>query len=131
MPGTGADPKPGQFSWHELYATDVDAAFDFYNALFGWNRTESMDMGDMGVYQMYGIGEVSLGGMMKKPDEMPGPPSWLYYVLVDDLDASVEKIKSGGGQVINGPMPIPGGDRIVQAMDPQGAMFAIHGKGGG
>jgi predicted enzyme related to lactoylglutathione lyase len=131
MPGKGGDQSPGHFSWHELYATDADAAFDFYNALYGWNKTEAMDMGDMGSYQMYGIGEVSFGGMMKKPADMPGPPAWLYYVLVDDLGASVEKIKAGGGQIVNGPMPIPGGDRIVQAMDPQGAMFALHGKGGG
>jgi predicted enzyme related to lactoylglutathione lyase len=33
-----------------------------------------------------------------------------------------------GAKVINGPMEVPGGDWIVQGLDPQGAMFALHSK---
>ena len=32
--------------------------------------------------------------------------------------------------MINGPMEVPGGDWVVQAMDPQGAMFALVGAKG-
>jgi predicted enzyme related to lactoylglutathione lyase len=32
--------------------------------------------------------------------------------------------------VHNGPMEVPGGDWIIQASDPQGAMFALVGKRG-
>jgi len=35
-------------------------------------------------------------------------------------------VKANGGTVMNGPMDVPGGDRIAQCMDPQGAAFAIH-----
>jgi hypothetical protein len=28
--------------------------------------------------------------------------------------------------VLNGPMEVPGGDRVAQCRDPQGAMFALH-----
>jgi len=38
----------------------------------------------------------------------------------------VEKVKAGGGKVVNGPMEVPGGDTIAQCVDPQGAMFAVH-----
>jgi hypothetical protein len=31
--------------------------------------------------------------------------------------------------VINGPMEVPGGDRIAAIVDPQGASFAVHSKG--
>ncbi len=57
---------------------------------------------------------------------MPFPPSWLMYVKVLDLDASLAAVTSGGGQVLMGPMEIPGGDRIAQCLDPQGAAFALH-----
>lgn len=124
------EPRVGDFSWHELATTDHEAAFDFYEQLFGWKKTEAMDMGEMGIYQMYGAGDRTLGGMFDKPSEMPGPPAWLYYTLVDDLDGVVEKVREKGGQVLNGPMEVPGGDRIAQCMDPQGAMFAIHAKAG-
>ena len=98
----------------------------FYEALFGWNKTEAMDMGERGIYQMYGKGEKTFGGMMTKPAEMPGPPAWLYYVTVADLDATVDQVKARGGQLLMGPMDVPGGDRIAQCMDPQGAAFALH-----
>lgn len=129
MPGNPGPPTTGFFSWHELATTDPDKAFDFYSALFGWKKTDAMDMGDMGLYQMYGVGEEPLGAMMRKPAEMPGPSAWLYYVLVADIDAAVAKVKAGGGRILNGPMDIPDGGRIAQAMDPQGAMFALHEQG--
>jgi predicted enzyme related to lactoylglutathione lyase len=37
----------------------------------------------------------------------------------------MERLKAGGGSVINGPMEVPGGNWIVQGIDPQGAMFSL------
>jgi hypothetical protein len=39
----------------------------------------------------------------------------------------VDKIKAGGGTVVFGPQDVPGGSQIVQALDPQGAYFALVG----
>jgi hypothetical protein len=116
----------GQFSWNELATSDYKKAFSFYSDLFGWEPKEAMDMGEAGIYQLYGRGESSFGGMFNKPDEMPGPPMWLYYIKVEDVKASAKKVEELGGQVINGPMEVPGGDLIAQCVDPQGALFAIH-----
>lgn len=124
------EPGVGEFSWHELATTDHEAALDFYAQLFGWNKTDSMDMGEMGTYQMYGPGDRTLGGMFNKPADMPGPPAWLYYTTVDDLDEAMDKVRGNGGQVLNGPMEVPGG-RIAQCLDPQGAMFALFAKSAG
>ena len=124
------DPEVGEFSWHELATTDHEAAFEFYSKLFGWKETESMDMGEMGTYQMYGQGDRTLGGMFDKSKDMPGPPAWLYYTVVEDIDKTVEKVKEKGGQVLHGPMEVPGGSMIAQCLDPQGAMFAVHAKAG-
>lgn len=131
-PGHSGPPEPGNFSWHELATSDHQAAFDFYQQLFGWEKTDATDLGAMGVYQMYGLGGVPLGGMFNKPAEMPGPPAWLYYTTVDNVNQAVERVKKHGGQVLNGPMEVPGGDIVAQCMDPQGAPFAIHSsKSGG
>ena len=96
--------------------------------LFGWNKTGDFDMGDMGVYQTYGRGEQQLGGMWTKPADLPMPPNWLYYIRVPNVDEAAERVKALGGQVLNGPMDVPGGDRIAQCMDPQGAAFAVHSR---
>jgi predicted enzyme related to lactoylglutathione lyase len=83
-----------------------------------------MDMGAMGTYQLFAAGGQPIGGMMTKPPSIP-IPMWLYYFNVPELDAAVTRIKDGGGQVINGPVEVPGGSWIVQGLDPQGAMFAL------
>jgi hypothetical protein len=126
--GHDGEPAIGEFSWNELATTDYSAAFEFYRALFGWVKTNSFDMGPAGLYQMYGRKGRTLGGMFKKPPEMPGPPCWVYYIRVPSADAAANKVKAMGGQVVNGPMEVPGGDRIAQCLDPEGAMFAVHSK---
>lgn len=131
--GQGPPDEPGEreFSWHELATTDHRAALRFYGDLFGWEGTEAHDMGEMGIYQIFGVGGRMLGGMFDKPAEMPGPPAWLPYARVADVHRVAEETKARGGTVLNGPMEVPGGDWIVQAMDPQGAVFAVHQVGGG
>jgi predicted enzyme related to lactoylglutathione lyase len=123
--------RPGEISWHELYTTDHEAAFAFYHQIAGWERLGEIDMGPMGKYLLWGRGGKQLGGMMtmppgmKAPDGRQVPPSWMYYVTIDDLDGALERAKAAGARVLNGPMEVPGGQRIVQLMDPQGAAFAL------
>jgi predicted enzyme related to lactoylglutathione lyase len=124
-PPREAPPKRGEYSWHELATTDGDAAFEFYASLFGWEKMVEHDMGDMGMYLIFGHNGKQLGGIYKKMPDQPGP-AWLGYVRVKDVEKTVKKVKSAGGQLINGPMDVPGGDRIAQFLDPQGAMFAVH-----
>jgi len=125
-PGHDDTPRIGEFSWHELATCDQTAALDFYHELFGWERTEAHDMGEMGIYHMYGCAGtgVPLGGMFDRPKDVP--PSWLLYVRVDDVNQAAEKVKDLGGKVLNGPMEVPGGDMVAQCLDPQGAAFALH-----
>ena len=122
------DPKLLEFSWHELLTTDYRAAAQFYEQLFGWEKKSEFDMGDMGTYYMFGRDRFTYGGMFNKPAAVKAPPHWLYYVMVDSADAAAERAKQRGGTVINGPMDVPGGDRIAAILDPQGAPFAVHSK---
>ena len=119
-----------QFSWHELATSDLDGAWVFYSEVFGWKVVDDMDMGDAGLYRMYGFeGRPPLGGMYNKPAEVPGPPAWLFYVMVEDVGALVDQVTNLGGTVLNGPMEVPGGGSILQCLDPQGAAFAMYSEG--
>jgi predicted enzyme related to lactoylglutathione lyase len=123
-----AKPEVGDASWHELVTTDPVAGLNFYKALFGWQETESMDMGPMGKYQMFGRHLGSFGGAMKKPAEMAqAPPHWAIYFRVPDVNVAEQKVKANGGQVLN-KMEVPGGDWIANCVDPQGAHFNVHHK---
>jgi predicted enzyme related to lactoylglutathione lyase len=127
-PQPETDPAIGDFSWHELATSDYASGFAFYQALFGWDKTAEHDMGEMGIYLLYGRNGRELGGMFTIGAAMPMPPHWLQYIRVESADAAVERVKANGGTVMNGPMEVPGGDRVAQCMDPQGGAFAVHSK---
>jgi predicted enzyme related to lactoylglutathione lyase len=115
---------PGHVGWRELHTSDWPAAFAFYSGRFGWTKDRAFDMGPMGVYQIFAVDGEPAGGMMNSP--LP-KPTWLFYVNVADIDAARTAIEAGGGSVTYGPSEVPGGALIVQASDPQGAMFAVVG----
>jgi len=129
----GEEPRPdgpaelGEFSWHELATTDHAAALAFYGRLFGWEAREAHDMGPMGIYQLWGRPGIPypMGGMFNRPPEIPAN-HWLAYLRVKDIETSANAVKALGGQILNGPMDVPGGDRVAQCADPLGAMFALH-----
>ena len=118
--------KQGEFCWRELLTSDSAAASTFYSEIFGWKILQEMDMGPMGIYRIFGLGERRLGGMMTTPKDSPMPPMWLYYTETSDLDAAIGRATQRGAKIMNGPMDVPGGGRIAQLTDPQGAAFALH-----
>ena len=107
-----------------LQAGDLNSAFTFYSGLFGWTKSDAIDMGPMGTYQIFNIDDVQAGGMMTKTPQTPRP-FWLYYINVEAIDAAAARATKAGGKICNGPLEVPGGQRIVQCFDPQGAMFAM------
>jgi predicted enzyme related to lactoylglutathione lyase len=119
---------PGRIGWHELFAADWEEAMAFHGELFGWQKADS-HMGEMGTYQQFSAGGQTIGGMLTKPPVMPAA-SWLYYFNVDNIDTAAQRVRAGGGQILDGPLEVRGGSWIVQCTDPQGAMFALKGKRG-
>jgi predicted enzyme related to lactoylglutathione lyase len=123
---TACDPdRAGHGAWHELHAADGPKATDFYSAQFGWGKSRSVDMGPMGTYQLIAIGGRDLGGIMT--DGRFPRPAWLVYFRVDGIARAAGRIVEAGGQVIHGPIEVPGGGWIVNGLDPEGAMFALTG----
>jgi predicted enzyme related to lactoylglutathione lyase len=129
-PERPAPPTPGTIGWHELYTTDLEAGFDFYNKLFGWTKLNDMDMGPMGLYRIFDQGdkkEMGDGGMMTTTPQIP-VSCWAFYFNVDSIRSAIQRVESGGGKLINGPLQVPGGGWIIQGQDPQGALFSLVGN---
>jgi predicted enzyme related to lactoylglutathione lyase len=127
-PSAGWDgtPRLGRFSWHELMTTDYKEAFEFYRALFGWEESGEMDMGDGNMYLMFGRDGAMYGGMFNRPAEMSAMhPFWLLYINVPDVSEAVDAATRAGAFVQRPPMDIAGG-QIAILGDPQGAAFAVH-----
>lgn len=115
---------PGTVGWYELYANDLQEAFDFYARTFGWTRDHDHDMGPMGVYRIFAEHGKPIGGMMARPESVP-VPCWVYYFNVDGLDAAIARVTAAGGKTVHGPMEVPGGSWIAHCTDPQGAFFSL------
>jgi hypothetical protein len=120
--------EPGHVGWHELLADDWKKAFAFYGELFGWQKADA-EIGSTEAYQLFSVGGQTIGGMFTKRP-MESFPFWLYYFNIDDIDAAMERVKTGGGQVFQGPFELPGGGWIARCRDPQGAAFALQGTRG-
>ena len=119
------DPKgSGHVGWRELNAGDGPKAFAFYSGLFGWTKTQAMPMGPSNVYQLFATKSGQEGAVFTKDADTPNP-FWRYYFNVDAIDAAIERVRSAGGKVTGGPHEVPGERWIAQALDPQGAAFAL------
>ena len=102
------------------------AAKQFYGAVFGWDYDEEPSE-RVGTYTIAKVEDAMVAGMidlnvLEMPPEVPA--SWLVYFIVDDADAALDRIRSGGGSVMNGPIDIPPG-RFAVVTDPFGAAFAV------
>jgi uncharacterized protein len=115
----------GAFCWVELMTTDVRAAAQFYNALFGWQAKGEPGVAD---YIEWQNGGRSIAGMMALPAEaraMGAPSNWLPYVQVADCDATASAAQSAGAGLYHPPTDIPGVGRFAVLRDPQGVAIAV------
>lgn len=120
---------PGRCSWNELHATSDTAAIDFYTSLFGWTVPDTMNMGPFGTYHFLANGDVGIGALMTKAPHIAAP-GWTFYFRVPSITAAAAAVAAHGGQVVHGPQEVPGGDWILNGIDPQGAAFALVGAKG-
>lgn len=117
----------GHCAWNELITTDQGAALTFYSAMFGWQKAGAMPMGEMGEYTFINHGDQPIGAMMNRTPDSP-TSLWNYYFRVSGIDAAAERITANGGKITFGPMEVPGGDWVVNGIDPQGGAFGLVGS---
>lgn len=102
----------------EIGGRDLDTMAAFYRDLFGWATS-----GDDADYRLVELGEGVGGGLMRCHDDMPAYVT--IYVAVDDLDATLAKVKDLGGIPVVPPMPIPGVGAFALFQDPEGNTIGI------
>jgi predicted enzyme related to lactoylglutathione lyase len=115
--------EPGCPIWHELTSPDLPTATRFYADVLGveW-QSMPMETGDD--YTCLIVDGRPVAGAFPPP--MEGiPPHWEVYVNVEDADATAEKARGLGGQVLQAPWDVPGVGRMSILMDPQGALLGL------
>lgn len=121
-------PAVGTIAWTDLTVPDAVELRDFYAEVTGW-RPDPVDMGGYEDFTMCrpGDGEGVAGVCHARGGNAGLPPQWLIYVVVEDLDASLEAVRRRGGEVLAGPKGT--GDRYAVVRDPAGAALALWQSG--
>ena len=91
------DLQPGHFSWVDLVTTDLEAGARFYAELLELDAEPSAM--SHGTYVMLKKDGHEVAGAIGMPPGSEGefPPSWVSYILVEDLDATMERCARLGG----------------------------------
>jgi predicted enzyme related to lactoylglutathione lyase len=111
----------------EMPYDDAKRVASFYRSAFGWN-TEQMGA-EMGNYVLATTtetqagrpatpGAINGGFFARKPDWPAQYPS--VVIAVDDVRASMDKVRRAGGDVLGEPMEIPGVGQYVSFTDSEG-----------
>lgn len=120
MPPTLAN---GKICYIEIPATDIARSAEFYSSVFGWNIRKS---GHGRTAFDDSVNEVSGAFVLgRAPHANPG---LLLYVMVDSVEATLEKIVASGGKIVQ---PIGGDAPEITARlgDPAGNIIGIFQQG--
>ncbi len=133
--GAAARPVPMCPVVHfEMPYRDRDRAAAFYRAVFGW-QTRLLGP-DMGRYLLLTTATTDAkagapagaidGGMFPLRDDMPANLQMPSVVIgVPDLAAAMTRVRDAGGQVLGGPMAIPGVGDYVSFFDTEGNRVSL------
>lgn len=118
-------PNVGDLCWTELATTNVQAAKDFYGKVFGWQFSDH-EMGDM-TYTMIKNKEKDFGGIWAIPKDQAKqiPAHWMSYILVDNLDKSLESCRKHGASIMKPAANAGDFGRFAIITDPTGAHIAL------
>ncbi len=114
----------GSIGWRDLTVENASELRDFYTAVTGWT-VEDVSMGDYSDYAMKDANGAAVGGVCHaRGTNADLPPQWLVYVVVENLEKSLDETLKRGGDVVAPPRGLMGGKMAV-VKDPAGAVIAL------
>ncbi len=123
-------PAHGSFAWTELVTPEPAKAAEFYTKLLGYRVAEAPSLSPDEPYRLLHVGEAPEAGILKEPSPWQGPPMWVPYIAVDDVDATNARVAELGGHHFTPPADVPEVGRFAMIGGPTGAPIAIMTFGG-
>ncbi len=118
---------PDQYAGVRYLVDDVQAAIDFYTTHLGFelNTSAAPAFADVvrGPLRLLLSGPASSGARVT-PADAAGPGGNRIHLLVDDLDAEIDRLRGAGLPFRSEPISGPGGRQILLA-DPAGNLIEL------
>ena len=111
------------FKYVQLQTQDREKAKTFYKELFGWTLDERQT--PVGPYVEVFSGQDKIAGIVAHPDSS-APSSWVPYINVTDMKPVVERARTLGATVVQGPTQLPDKSWFSLIIDSAGAKFGLH-----
>ncbi|MDE0686247.1 MAG: VOC family protein [Candidatus Poribacteria bacterium] len=108
----------------EISGKDGEALSEFYRSAFGWN----INYNTHGIYSVDPESENGVDGhIFTTTDDTCSTNGVTIYIEVDDLQATLEKAESIGGQTLVPPRAIPSGmGSFAMFLDPSGNCIGLY-----
>ena len=110
-----------RFNFVEIRVRDLDKAKNFYGNLFDWKI--SGEENKEWAYWLIDAGEKPGGGLWRFPEGKP--LGVLVYILVDEIEKTLEKVVKSGGKVVV-PKSKENGNAMATFADPDGNLFGLY-----
>src|SRR5436309_15274595 len=110
----------GKICYLEIPTTDIQASSKFYEGVFGW---ELRTRGDGAIAFDDGVGQVSGTWVLGRPPM--STVGLLIYIMVDDIEASIEKVVAGGGEIVQ-PVGADAPEITARFRDPAGNVLGLY-----
>lgn len=123
MPEVSQAQPEGTPTWIDLAIPDLDRAIDFYGAVFGWEFARGS--AEVGYYTMCLLRGKPVAALMQNVEPDPVDYWWNLFFAVDDCEATANKAKSAGGEVLQDTMQVMEHGRMAVFKDPTGGHFAL------
>jgi uncharacterized protein len=112
---------PNSWVWNELQTHEVDAALQFYKAVFGWTDRRP----EPGYVGLDAGGRRHAGILPLDESRAHIPSNWAVYFLVDDVAGTIQRAQALGAQIRVPETALDENSSFAVIQDPQGAFFQI------
>lgn len=110
----------GKICYIEIPAAEIARSAEFYQRVFGWNIRKR---GDGSIAFDDGAGEVSGTWVTGRPPA--GTPGLMVYVMVDNVEKTVEAVKANGGEIVQ-PIGADAPEITARFRDPAGNVIGLY-----
>jgi hypothetical protein len=104
----------------QIRGRNAAALREFYEQIFGWEMSADNPLGVAVIKPGIGGPVEGVGGTL-----FPGEPRVIIFVQVADLQESLAKAVSLGGQRVMEPFDVPNGPTVAQIADPEGNIIGL------